>query len=104
MSKYTLDEMFKKFEFYAINKGFLTLYFKLLFSLNPIGNKENAVITYSNKVYDNIVDVFIDDLKRRGVKDTLKMYSKMEEIMNTHPDRLLHLSAFKKLSRIDEEG
>jgi len=104
VSKYTLDEMFKKFEFYSINKGFLTLYFKILFSLNPIGNKENAIIVYSNKLYDNIVDIFINELKRRGVRDTLKMLSKMEEIMNTHPDRLLHLSTFKRLIRMQSSN
>jgi len=98
VSGYSLDEFFKKFEFYAINKGFLTLYFKLLYSLNPIGNKENAIISYSNKVYDNIVDVFIEDLNRRGVKDTMKILSKMEKIMNEHPDRILHLSTFNRLN------
>lgn len=103
VSELSLDQIFKKFEYYSVNKGFLTFYFKLLFSLNPIDSKENAVIAYSNKVYDNIIDIYIDDLKRRGIKDTLNLLSKMEKIMNEHPDRILNSSLINRFNKRSTE-
>jgi DNA-binding transcriptional ArsR family regulator len=77
-----LDEIFSIMEHYSINKGFSNLYFRILFLLNPLPEKEKLLLAYIDILNDTTLDIYIDELKRRGTKDTIYILSKMGKIMN----------------------
>jgi len=83
-SELTIDQIYSKLEFYYCNRGFVTLYFKCVFILNPIGEKENLLIKYIEKLYDDTIDIYLDELKTRDTKDIILFLGKLGKIMNSN--------------------
>lgn len=74
--KLTIEDIYSRLEYYSINKSFVTLYFKLNFLLSdPFKDKKNLFYNWIGKLHDNVIEIYLDEIKNRGIKDTVKTLS-----------------------------
>lgn len=70
----TNKEIYDKLEYYSINKAFVELYIKLITLIgNPIGDKKNILINWINKNYDTMIDIYLDEISNRKLKDSIEI-------------------------------
>ena len=72
--KLSTDEIYQKLERYSIDKVYKSLYIKLINLLDPTKELEKIILyKWINVTHDNIIDIYLDELKRRGTDDINKV-------------------------------
>lgn len=76
--KMTTEEIYKKLERNSIDKVYKALYIKLMNLLDPTQEAEKMILyKWINHTHDNIIDIYLNELRRRGPDD-------IKKVLNVH--------------------